>query len=112
MLLLRVQNSIKKEVSHLYSTDKENIVKAVLVNGDVVYYDLAARKVIELTSPNDTSFLTGGKQAEAELPQKKREGVFDAMISRGDTMPVETVTPKKGVAKKTIKKTAIKKKTK
>ena len=111
VLLLRVQNALQKTVIDLYSTDKENIVRAVLESGESVYYDLVAKKVVSSMQDwgaEDTLKLTGGKQPEEV---KKPVGVYDAVITREgtvETKPKTKSTVKKSGGKKTITKKASK----
>lgn len=106
VLLLRVQNSIKKVVSQLYSTEQENIVRAVLLDGSTIFFDLKAKKIVPGPLPDvsawgkeDTDKLTGGKQAETEL--NKNVGKYHEIISRDDlSTDEETVKPKADKPKK------------
>lgn len=121
VLLLRVQNKLRRVVKEAYPTGINNVVKVVLEDESIIYFNLSTGQevnALEVLGKQDTLKLTGGKQAE-EPPLPK--GVFDKVISRSDTpedppladlQTEETAKKKSSTKKATTKKVARSKSTK
>ena len=113
VLLLRVQNSIGKQVNEVWETQDPDIAKVILADGSTIYYDLLNRREVKSTT---LRFLveSGGEEATNQLTGGKQPEKYNALISRDDVsgqqeetkMPAKSVkrAATKGGAKKTSSK--------